>query len=285
MSPRWLRAPLRRLAHQIAPSELATAVRFLRASSNPIFPKRRVTASSRVEPGKVLVLSPHPDDEAIGMGGALVKHVSAGSDVTVLFLTDGGGLEEPREPLIEARRSESKAVGAHLGIPQIFWDHPDTGLTRDEKTVAELTAVLAELRPDRIFCPSIFDTHFDHFTTCRLLGGALTALPELEAIVEGYEVWDTIPFKNHLLDISDVIEEKDRILAFYEIPHRSTDFTALCRARASVHYTLGISSELDRQGKGFAEAYLCFDAAEYRRLLAEYMKALADSGSELARHP
>ena len=37
----------------------------------------------------VLILSPHPDDEAIGMGGTLCKHLDNGSDVTVLYLTDG----------------------------------------------------------------------------------------------------------------------------------------------------------------------------------------------------
>lgn len=284
MSLRRLRAPLRRLAHQLVPSELATALRFLRAPGNPIYPKQKVTASAAVEPGRVLVLSPHPDDEAIGMGGALVKHVRAGSDVTVLYLTDGGALEEPREPLIEARRAEARAVGEHLGIRQVFWDHADTQLRRDDATVEELRALLAELRPDRIYAPSIFDGHFDHFTSCRLLAGALTALPELEAVVEGYEVWDTIPFANHLLDITDVLEEKEKVLAFYAIPHQTTDFTALCRARASVHYTLHISSARERQGKGFAEAFLRFDAAEYRRLLGEYVHALADAGSELARH-
>jgi len=38
---------------------------------------------------RVLVLSPHPDDESIGCGGTLNKHVESGDDIFVLFLTSG----------------------------------------------------------------------------------------------------------------------------------------------------------------------------------------------------
>ena len=38
---------------------------------------------------KVLVISPHADDEAIGCAGAVLKLVAHGAGVTVLQLTDG----------------------------------------------------------------------------------------------------------------------------------------------------------------------------------------------------
>src|SRR5690349_3450589 len=39
--------------------------------------------------GRVLVLAPHMDDEVIGCGGTVYKHVQHGADVTVVFITDG----------------------------------------------------------------------------------------------------------------------------------------------------------------------------------------------------
>ena len=39
--------------------------------------------------GPVVVLAPHMDDEIIGPGGAVIRHVQAGAAVTFVFMTDG----------------------------------------------------------------------------------------------------------------------------------------------------------------------------------------------------
>ena len=39
--------------------------------------------------GKALVLAPHPDDEVIGCGGAILAHNDAGAEVVVALITDG----------------------------------------------------------------------------------------------------------------------------------------------------------------------------------------------------
>ena len=54
-------------------------VRPLRASSAPIFPKR------------VLVLSPHPDDDVISMGGTLCRLVDQGHEVHIAYEVSGAG--------------------------------------------------------------------------------------------------------------------------------------------------------------------------------------------------
>ncbi|MFZ2422771.1 MAG: PIG-L family deacetylase, partial [Anaerolineae bacterium] len=38
---------------------------------------------------RVLVIAPHPDDEACGCGGALLRHRAAGDAVTIVVVTDG----------------------------------------------------------------------------------------------------------------------------------------------------------------------------------------------------
>ena len=37
---------------------------------------------------KVIIISPHPDDETIGCGGTLLKHISNGDQVSWIIVTD-----------------------------------------------------------------------------------------------------------------------------------------------------------------------------------------------------
>jgi len=38
---------------------------------------------------RVMVISPHPDDESIGCGGTICRHVAAGDPVYIELLTSG----------------------------------------------------------------------------------------------------------------------------------------------------------------------------------------------------
>jgi len=273
-----------RLARSIAPTEVETALRFAESRSFAAFPKRNVQTVSEVPVGRVLILSPHPDDEAIGMGGTLRKHLDNGSDVTVLYLTDGGGLEEPREKMRAVRRAEAEALGAATGARQVFWTNEDTRLTNDAATVDEMVALLRELRPEHIYTPSIFDHHYDHFSTNQILVDALDRLDDCDASVSGYEVWDDIPFPNWVVDISAEAEAKDALLGFYPTPLSYTDFVQLCRSRTSVHFALYVTSERSRAARGFAEAFLRFDPRTYSELQHAWVRALRADGNDLADH-
>jgi hypothetical protein len=52
----------------------------------------------RQEGRRIVVLAPHMDDEVIGCGGTLYKHIQGGAIVTVIYMTDGryGGKLPPR---------------------------------------------------------------------------------------------------------------------------------------------------------------------------------------------
>src|SRR5205807_1547507 len=77
---------------------------------------------------RVLVISPHPDDEAIGCGGTLRQHVLQGDTVRVVFLTSGenGGHGMPPEETGRIREEEARAAAEILGISEVeFWREPD----------------------------------------------------------------------------------------------------------------------------------------------------------------
>ena len=125
---------------------------------------------------RVLVLSPHIDDDVIGCGGVLQQHAMAGATVTSVYLQDGG-------PIREAEAHEAAKL---IGISELIflrWGlKPTTGPrhgTRPgtkaefevrESTIAGLRAVVERVRPDLVYAPFFLDPHPDHAAATRLLG-------------------------------------------------------------------------------------------------------------------
>ncbi|MFH1998635.1 MAG: PIG-L family deacetylase [Planctomycetota bacterium] len=164
--------------------------------------------------GAVLILAPHPDDEVIGCGGVAALHAERGDDVTVLHLTDGSG-SGSIDDLSEVRKRESIRSGEVLGIRHFLaLDRKDGRLTPDEQTVSEVVEVIERLKPGIVYAPSPFEIHTDHVAALFL---ALHALEKASAHfgLFLYEVNEAM-VPGLLIDISRVIEKKDRALAFFE---------------------------------------------------------------------
>jgi len=274
---------VKHVLNRYAPPDVLIGLRYLRRES-PAFPPRNVAVTNHVPAAAVLVLAPHPDDEVIGMGGTLHMHVTNGSSVTVLYMTDGAGLGEARAETVAQRRREAESVGRACAIRQIFWNKPDTGLTNDQETVAEMASLIATLRPSLIYLPSYFDRHYDHFSANALLADALRRLPAVDVSVLGYEVWDNVPFQNLLVDISDHMEAKKTLMRNYQTPLRATDFVRLVECRGATHYLLYIDSRLEQGAKGYAEAFSRFSAESYVTLFDSYVRVLREHHSPVLSH-
>jgi len=115
-------------------------VRPLRAASAGIFPKR------------VLVLSPHPDDDVIGMGGTLCRLVEHGHEVHVAYQVSGANAVPDealaralrfvrdagvaREADAERIRSLCSALEGEGSLPETAEIHHWKGLVRRQETLS-----------------------------------------------------------------------------------------------------------------------------------------------------
>lgn len=273
----------RKLLLKYAPPEVIVLVKSIfakyKSKNGRPFPHKNIYVTDSAPRGKVLVLSPHPDDEAIGMGGALSMHLENQDSVTVLYMTNGRGAGAVNGKLIEIRRKEAESLAEEYKIKQIFWKVEDTRLTNDIATVSAMVKVLEEIKPTLVYAPSFFDHHFDHFSANKILVDALKKT-SVKLTIMGYEVWDNMPFPNFILNISDHFEKKTGILSHYTTPLKATDFIKLCQYRDALHYTLYVDStrkEID----GYAEAFHRFDSETYQAVYHDYLLGLEENGSSL----
>ena len=152
------------------------------------------------EPGNetVVVLAPHMDDEVLGCGGTMARHVRAGAKVIVVFLTDGryphAYLDRPpadREHLhrevIARRKLEAARAGDVLGVRERhFLDANPTSFDSDRSVAMALRVILQEIRPSIVYLPSFLERHPDHRTTGAVLDRA-TAATDLDFECRAYE--------------------------------------------------------------------------------------------------
>ena len=122
---------------------------------------------------KVLVVSPHPDDEVLGVGGTIARLASEGNDVTIAIVTKGW---EPLFPAsqVERVRAEASAASEVLGAKSLrFMDMPVTKLNTIPKHQLnkEFERLVNEEKPEFIFLPFCGDRHEDHrqvFDACMV---------------------------------------------------------------------------------------------------------------------
>ncbi len=145
-----------------------------------------------LEWGPVLVLAPHPDDEALGCGGLIAAWRCAGVPVEIVWLTDGrhshpNSRAYPAERLIALRRAEAIASAQALGVERWhFFELEDARvpLPPSPVVVARLRELLQGVRV--ALTPWRLDPHCDHRAAYEYLAAAGEGLAV--RLVE-YPVW------------------------------------------------------------------------------------------------
>lgn len=188
---------------------------------------------------RVLVLSPHPDDDVFACGGTLIKHLRQGHAVKIVYLCNGGkgisGMSEQHAAAI--RRQEAIAATSVLGIAEenlYFMDEPDGRLHIAKQALGCLQSIIGDFHPDLIYLPSFIDNHPDHVSTNRIL----KAINPGNTFIAAYELWTPI-VPNLLVDISNEIEQKMKAMKAHKSQLAELNYldaiTGLNRYRGSMY--------------------------------------------------
>lgn len=113
---------------------------------------------------KVLAIAPHPDDEILGIGGSLAKHIANGDEVYVCIVTKGV-MPLFDKNYVEDLRQETLIAHQLLGVTRtFFFDFPAVMLediNRYEMNEQFLN-IIQETEPDIVYIPHFGDMQKDH---------------------------------------------------------------------------------------------------------------------------
>ena len=189
----------------------------------------------------VLVVAPHPDDEVIGCGGTIARHVAAGDTVDVCFITDDNGWEEARKAACVLETCcLSRAHFKELNLARMAsGDIP--GFIAD---------VIDRLRSEIVYLPPP-DLNEDHAVVYRAGLVATRPLPGSPVRrVLAYEIPCTTRFNDHTfhanvyVDITDYVAVKLKAFGCYKSqvqqwPHPRS-FPGLVRAAEERGLAIGV---------------------------------------------
>lgn len=164
----------------------------------------------------VLVIAPHPDDEAIGCGGSIGLHALRGDRVAVVFLTSGElGLKHlPRAEAWRIREREAEEAAEILGIRTTgFLRQPDWFLGGHvAETAILLRSALEREQPGMIFLPHPREWHPDHQAALPILRAALRKQDGFTPALLAYEVWTPLQEYDRVEDVTPMMARKLRAI-------------------------------------------------------------------------
>lgn len=177
---------------------------------------------------KVLVVSPHPDDETLGAGGTILRLMEEGHEVYWLNITAILNEEQFPKGMIEKRKKQLEEIENfyhfsgvyHLNMPTTELESVDSG-----KAIERIREIFRVIKPELLILPDYNDAHSDHkrvFEWCYACSKVfrfpfIKQIMTMEIISETDFGSPSDPFKpNYYVDITNYMDSKIKAMKIYD---------------------------------------------------------------------
>ena len=193
---------------------------------------------------RVIVISVHPDDETLGCGGTILKHLKNGDEVHCILIT--GGNREQQIVWNRVKEAYNFTSVAELNFPEL--DLMDISLN---KLIPPITKTFNVIKPQIIYMPNRSDAHSDHKAVFNAVASCTKSFryPYIEQVLMSEVISETdfalplpesVFIANYFVDITEEMNKKNEIMKLYEsemLPYPQTrnesTMVALNRYRGS----------------------------------------------------
>jgi LmbE family N-acetylglucosaminyl deacetylase len=179
---------------------------------------------------RFLILSPHPDDEAIGCGGLICRALQQEAEVMVAYITDGALGGDPavrRQEALAVRDLCLQKLGRTFAVH--FGSHRELNI-ETLRLQQEIRNWHQQFSPHYLLLPHSEDNHRDHFVVQQAIRSQARELQnQVRLQLLGYEIWNPLQM-GAFVDISEFNDLKREMISLYRSQKRSKDYASLILA-------------------------------------------------------
>lgn len=212
---------------------------------------------------KVIIMTPHPDDETLGCGGTLLKHHDKKDDVYWLIITNMG--EEFGVDRQQQRNEEIKKVASKYNFLDVYnlnFKAAHLDQVSESELVGAISNIFKEVQPNIVYIPYPSDIHSDHKAVfdATMACTKWFRYPSVEKVL-AYETLSETDFTinpdanffrpNVYVNIEKYLDEKIEIMKIYESEMGVFPFPRSEKTIRSLAYVRGAASGFEA-----AEAFM-----------------------------
>lgn len=221
----------------------------------------------------ILIFAPHQDDETIGAAGVILRCVSQGKRVQVVYVTDGAAATKAsnQKDLAVIRNKEAKQVWSFInGTEPIFLDLHCRDIPLTVENAEKMRRQISDFQPDCIFIPFFLEPPPDH----RAVNHLFLMAHKVEPLSESLQIWayqvSAMVSANVVVDITDLIDKKDIVNNLWKSQNVSFNYAHFARGMAAYNSIFLKKEFTPCPKKCYAEIFFVSDAAEYISLIDTY---------------
>lgn len=213
----------------------------------------------------VIVVAPHPDDETLGCGGTILRHIHNGDCVYWLIVTsineiNGFTAQEVSEREKEINRVRNCYQFQNVLHAGIFTTQVDQESSKE--LVRKISDIFREINPNIVYMPFKGDIHSDHKVIFDAVSSCTKSFrySSIQRVL-CYETISETDFSidptetkfspNVFIDITDYIDQKIEIMKLYKTEIKEYPFPRSTEAIRALAMIRGVAA-----GKRFAESFM-----------------------------
>jgi LmbE family N-acetylglucosaminyl deacetylase len=208
---------------------------------------------------KIVVISAHPDDETLGVGGTLLKHKQNRDMLAWLIITSVSEEYGFSKDRVNSRKDEINQVAKMIGFESVYQlNYPTMSLNSDiiNDMIPKISLIFSEFKPEVIYVMNRSDSHSDHRYTFDAVMACTKSFrfPYIKRVLM-YECISETEFApqlaekvfipNYFVDISEFFDKKLEIMQVYQselgehpFPRSNRNIQALATFRGA---TVGVN--------------------------------------------